>query len=213
MPTSSDAFLRAHAASLSDSLTVMRFPKSMYIECGCITCSTFRTVTHALFISPSLHPASCLALFSLTPPLPRASLPLSLTGESGLVASGISSYELCRRSLKPVARHAACPPPCVYINPLRRPGPELEWRPALDVEGGGGGGGGLCSRCKEEGRMVERSVTTVEGCSVRECGEEGLWAAESALLIWSDCQVSVCALVCACVRACVALRAYVPAMH
>ena len=39
--------------------------------------------------------------------------------------------------------------------------------------------------------MVERSVTTVEGCAVRGCGEEGLWACESALLIWGDCQVSV----------------------
>ena len=63
--------------------------------------------------------------------------------------------------------------------------------------------------------MVERSVTTVEGCAVRGCGEEGLWAAESALLIWADCQVSVRALVCACVRACVCawLRACVPEMH
>ncbi len=32
------------------------------------TCSTFRTGTNTLFISPSLHPASCLALFSPTPP-------------------------------------------------------------------------------------------------------------------------------------------------
>jgi hypothetical protein len=166
--------------------------------------SSPRLLSRALLAHPS--PPACLS-----PPQRRSNL--SNTGESGLVASGISSYELCRRSLKPVARHAACPPPACMkgdMNPLRRPGPELEWRPASDVDGGGGGGGGLCSRCKEEGRMVERSVTTVEGCTVRGCGEEGLWAAESALLIWSDCQVSVCALVCACVRACVALCAYVP---
>jgi hypothetical protein len=36
---------------------------------------------------------------------------------------------------------------------------------------------------------VERSLTSVDGCVVRECGEEGFWACESALLRWSDCQV------------------------
>ena len=94
--------------------------------------SSPRLLSRALLAHPS--PPACLS-----PPQRRSKL--SNTGESGLVASGISSYELCRRSLKPVARHAACPPPACMkgdMNPLRRPGPELEWRPASDVDGGGG---------------------------------------------------------------------------
>ena len=145
-----------------------------------------------------LHPP---ARVCLSHALPASSLP---AGESGLVASGISSYELCRRSLGPVARHASCQGDGGEEGRLSGEG---EGQVGREVGregriGGRGGGEGLCSQCREEGRMVERSVTTAVGCAVRGCGEEGLWACESALLLWDDCQVSVACVRGVCARTC-----------
>jgi hypothetical protein len=68
------------------------------------------------------------------------------------------------------------------------------------VEGGSRGGGERCEQCEGHGRLVERSLMTADGCAVSACGEEGLWACESALLSYSECEVTLLVLIAVRVR-------------
>ena len=141
------------------------------------TCSHRPTASVSFILPPSptlsfvLAPPPPFSLFLFLLILPLL-LPLSLP-------IAVTPTHQQHTHPQPAARHEPCP------------------LASRSGRGGGGGGGwdeqrsarDMCSQCLGEGRLVERSMTAVDGCVVRGCGEEGLWACESALLSWRVCEV------------------------
>ena len=137
------------------------------------TCSHRPTASVSFILSPSPTLSFVLA------PTPSFSPFLFLLILPLLLSLSLSHPHINNTHTQPAARHEPCP----LASRFGR---------------GGGGGGGwdeqrsardMCAQCIREGRLVERSMTAVDGCVVRGCGEEGLWACESALLSWRVCEV------------------------